>query len=389
MEKQEIIRLLHKLQDKSISLQEFQLLKKYLSRNDVGDILFEDFRPEYSDVSVSEEYENLFNSIQQDPRVIQLHKHKKRQYLRKIAAVAASVLLVCGIIYWRYERNTLSSASYAIAETIPVPGGNKAQIVLPNGEILNLEDLKADTLIQLDGYSIYKDADGQVSYRLNGQSDESQLVYNTIITPKGGEYKLLLPDGTRIALNAMSSLRYPIQFDRNKREVELLSGEAFFEVNKVNDHHTRIPFVVKTKEQTLTVLGTVFNINTYATEVVTTLVEGSIQLERKQSKIRLKPTDQAIYDTEQNQYNIHTVDPYYLTAWKDGKFAYEKASIGRVMQDIARWYDVDIEYASSVQGTYFSGTISRFEDLDKLLNTISLTGSVKFNREGRRVIVMK
>ncbi|NGF57303.1 FecR family protein [Parapedobacter sp. SGR-10] len=391
MEKQEIIRLLHRLQDKTITPEEFQLLKKYLDRDDIGDILFEDFQPDHGDGSVSEQqYENLFHQIQDDPRITQLRKIRKYQYFRKIAVVAASVLLICGVIYWSYQYSTLSSVpSYTAEENIPLPGGNKAQILLADGNILDLETLKSDTLIQLDGYAIYKGADGQVTYHLDGRSDEKRVAYNTIVTPKGGEYKLLLSDGTYITVNAMSSLRYPIQFSGDRREVELLSGEAYFAVNKVSHQGTKLPFVVKTKEQILTVLGTEFNINTYSSGIVTTLVEGSVQLENKQHRVRLKPTDQAVYDTQHEQYDIYTVDPYYLTAWKDGKFAYEKASIAQVMADISRWYDVDIEYASSVQGTYFSGTISRFENIDKLLNTISLTGSIKFNREGRRVIVMK
>lgn len=389
MEKQEIIRLLHKLQDKSITPSEFNVLKKYLDKEGIEDILFSDFHPEQDSDSRSKEYENLFRQIQEDPRIVQLHKTKRLRYFRKIAAVAASVLLVCGAIYWSYQYKDSSLPSDVAQQAVPIPGGSKAQILLADGSILDLEALQNDTLVQLEGYAIYKGGDGQVTYRLDELSDEKQVAYNTIITPKGGEYKLLLSDGTRIAVNAASSLRYPIQFRGNTREVELLSGEAYFEVNKVNHNDTKLPFIVKTKGQVLTVLGTVFNINTYSSEIITTLVEGSIQLENKQNKIRLKPTDQAIYNEDKAQYAVHTVDPHYLTAWKDGMFAYESASIHQVMQDIARWYDVDVTYASSTQGTYFSGTISRFENIDKLLNTMSLTGSVKFHREGRRVVVTK
>lgn len=389
MEKQEIIHLLHKLQDKTITPAEFNVLKKHLDKEGVEDIVFSDFNPEQDSDSRSKDYENLFRQIQEDPRIAQLHKTKRLRYFRKIAAVAASVFLVCGAIYWSYQYKDFSLSSDVAQLAAPIPGGSKAQILLADGSILDLEALQNDTLVQLEGYAIYKGADGQVTYRLDVSSDEKEMAYNTIITPKGGEYKLLLSDGTRIAINAMSSLRYPIQFHGDKREVELLSGEAYFEVNKVKSNDTRLPFIVKTKGQILTVLGTVFNINTYSSEIITTLVEGSIQLENKQNKVRLRPTDQAIYNEEKAHYAVHTVDPRYMTAWKDGMFAYESTSIHQIMQDIARWYDVDIAYASPMQGTYFSGTISRFENIDKLLNTISLTGSVKFHREGRRVVVTK
>ncbi len=387
MERQKLVHLLHKLQDKSITAAELRILKEYLDKANIEDVLFEDFDLEANRNSHPEKYDVLFQRIQEDSRIASLHNSNKRRYLRNIAAVAASVLILCGTLYWTFSTRNSTPAPYALEEVIP--GGNKAQIVLSDGKILDLETLKNDTLVQLAGYAIYKDAHGQVMYRLSHSSSEEKMMYNTIITPKGGEYKLLLPDGTRIAVNAMSSLRYPIKFNADKREVELLSGEAYFEVNKVNHDQQRIPFIVKTKGEILTVLGTVFNINSYSDKTITTLVEGSIQLENEQSKVLLRPTDQAIYSTRESQYTIRTVDPYYLTAWTGGKFAYEKASIDQVMEDIARWYDVHIHYDSPMQGTYFSGTISRFENIDKLLHTISLTGSVKFIREGRRVVVTK
>lgn len=380
---------MHKLQDKSISAQEFKVLKECLDREDIEELLFDTDPSEPIDPPFPEKYEELFQQILEDPRIVHFHKAQRLRYFRRVAAVAASVLLLCGALYWAYQQITSPPSPSLIAEhTVPVPGGNKAQILLEDGRILDLEMLQKDTLVRLDGYTIYKDADGQVTYRLEGASGR-QVAYNTIITPKGGEYRLTLSDGTHIVVNAMSSLRYPIRFGTDKRAVELLSGEAYFEVNKVSHHDTKLPFVVKTKEQVLTVLGTAFNINSYAADIVTTLVEGSVQLENQQNKIRLVPTDQAIYREDKDRYDVHRVDPYYLTAWKDGKFAYEKGSIHRVMQDIARWYDVEVEYAGSVQDIYFSGTVSRFEDLDKLLNTISLTGSIKFVREGRRIVVMK
>lgn len=387
MEKEEVIRLLHKLQDKSITAEEFKVLKGYLDHADIEDTLFSDIHPD-GVVHTPEAYESLFRKIQDDPRVAQLHRTRRLRYFRSIAAAAAVVFLICGAVYWGIQNKVPSLSADMAQHTVPVPGGSKAQILLADGSILDLETLQNDTLIQLDGYAIYKGTDGQVTYR-NDRPSVEKVAYNTIITPKGGEYKLQLSDGTHIVVNAMSSLRYPIQFVGDKREVELLSGEAYFEVNKVIENDKRLPFVVKTKGEVLTVLGTVFNINSYSSGIVTTLVEGSVQLENKSDKIRLKPTDQAIYRESKEKYDVHTVDPYYLTAWKDGKFAYEKASIRQVMQDVARWYDVDVTYAASVHDTYFSGTISRFEDIDKLLNTISLTGSIKFNREGRRVVVMK
>src|SRR5690606_32529934 len=233
-------------------------------------MLFSDFHPEQDSGIPSKDYENLFRQIQEDPRIVRRHNTRRLRYFRKIAAVAAAVLLVCGMVYWNYQYKESSSA--IVQQSIPVPGGSKAQIVLADGSILNLETLQNDTLVQLEGYAIHKGANGEVTYRMDESSDAKQVVYNTIITPKGGEYKLLLSDGTRIAINAMSSLRYPIQFHGDKREVELLSGEAYFEVNKVKSNDTRLPFIVKTKGQILTVLGTVFNINTYSPEIITTLV---------------------------------------------------------------------------------------------------------------------
>lgn len=209
------------------------------------------------------------------------------------------------------------------------------------------------------------------------------------MTPKGGEYKLSLPDGTQIWVNAASKVKYPLTFAATSREVEL-EGEAFFDVKNIGSGLDKLPFIVYTGGQKLEVLGTVFNVNSYGDNIHTTLVEGSVKLSYPDLKAHyLKPSQQAKYNEVKNTVQIDKVDPFYTVAWKDGSFAFDNEDIRTVMETLARWYDVSIEYAPQVKDINFTGTISRYEQIDKVLELIELTKSLKFKVEGRRIVVMR
>lgn len=335
-----------------------------------------------SEISANDMYARIIQGINQ-PKVSVLQRRKNK--IRHITAglVAALLLIFIKLSFFpsTQKQNTPSTTHQIVA------GRAKGNLLLDNGEVINLEKLTVDTSITLNGYTLTKDKNGEISYTLTAHA-RSQSIYNTIVTPKGGEYVLSLPDGTRIWINADSKLRYPLHFSSSKRELEL-EGEALFMVSKVKEGDQDIPFIVKTGKQTLEVLGTTFNINSYSNQVYTTLVEGAVKLryEGIEDKI-LQPNQQASYSPQSNNLSVKEVDPYYTIAWKTGVFAFDAMSIQSVMEILGRWYDFEIEYYRNISNLKFTGTISKYEQIDKVLSILEMTGDVKFKINERRVIVM-
>src|SRR5690606_28075950 len=224
-----------------------------------------------------------------------------------------------------------------------------------------------------------------LSYILKDKQEKNKIVYNTIVTPKNGEYHLVLPDGTKIWINSSSELRYPLSFASESRQVDL-KGEAYFEVNKVKKDNRNIPFIVHTGNQKLEVLGTTFNIDNKVGDIKTTLVEGSVQLSYENGqKYLLKPNQQAIYHPQKSKVKIIKVDPFYITSWKNGTFNFNNISIYEVMTILSDWYDLEVEYRGDLKDTYFTGTLSKYAQINKVLQAIEMTGSTKFKMQGRRI----
>lgn len=312
---------------------------------------------------------------------------KKKRRMVVAACISLAILVGAGLFFLKKEST--EGNLLATDENYILPGSDKARIVFDDGSFVELAAVQGDTILRDQGLRIYRKEDGSIAYELNGKK-EYRNVYNTIITPKGGEYSLVLPDGSRVWVNAASKLRYPTAFDGEMREVEL-DGEAYFEVKKAYKNGKRQPFIVRTGEQTLEVLGTSFNINSYDRNITTTLVEGSVALTYPDANSvqYLKPSQQSKFSKTSKKVSIATVDPYYTVAWKHGKFAFEGASIYTVMEDVARWYDVDVQYEGDLSDVRYTGTISRFENFKQLLQLIEWTNLVTFKVDGRRVTVMK
>lgn len=309
--------------------------------------------------------------------------------IRIISAAIIIVFLKLGIDYLKQPEDLKITADSGKGEELILPGGNKAKIVLTDGREIDLEKLKSDTIIRLAGYSIQKNKDGSIGYFLDENASAGTPVYNTIVTPTGGEYRLSLSDGSQVFINASSRLHYPVRFENEKRIVQL-EGEAYFEVTKKLIDGKNVPFKVKTKQQTLEVLGTTFNINSYGESIQTTLIEGSVRLSYLNGESRvIKPNQQLNFEPRSNSITVLDVDPFYAIAWKNGAFSFEDASIYQVMESVARWYDIKVEYKDDFSNNRFSGSMSRSDDIEKVLKTIELTGEIKFNRTGRRIIVMK
>lgn len=340
--------------------------------------------------------EGIFQQIMADPRLLETAQVNKKYAPRPIwtnLAVATSILLAITIgtmfLFTKY-KGAGNEENIAHIQDIK-PGSVKARIVFDSGQIIELDKVEEGIIAENNGVHIVKQKDGTIAYELKNSQDIQTPTYNTIITPRGGEYNVVLPDGSRVWLNTASRLRYPIVFNSKKREVEL-EGEAYFEVVQQNTKEgKRIPFVVRTQEQQLEVLGTSFNINSYNQNIITTLVEGSVALTyaRTMQKQVLEPAQQSTYSKKERRLSVATVDPFYTIAWKSGKFAFNDASIYEVMENIARWYDIEVNYQGDLSSVRYSGTISRFEDFKQLLQIIEWTDLVTLKVDGRRITIMK
>lgn len=392
MKKEELKDLIQKHKDHQLTAAELQRLKEFFHSEEF-DAVFEqaseDLFLENSNSVVDMESEKIYRRIAEEILPQEKRSIKSRNWLYITTASVAAALLLFFYLTPSILPNSTDDVVSAEREQIDIlPGGAKAKLVLEDGKIVDLANLSADTTLQLAGYKIYKNAKGELTYTLTDENISSAGLYNTIVTPKGGEYNLQLPDGSKIFVNASSTIRYPLQFDKAKREVEL-DGEAYFEVRQMVQNNNKIPFIVKTREQTLKVLGTSFNINSYSDRIETTLVEGKVQLSYPNKKGGLlAPNQQSSYHSKHQSFHIKDVDPFYTIAWKDGNFAFENTSLSTVMKDLERWYDVEVEYRGNFSKIKFSGTISKYEKIDKVLKAIELTGSVKFKIEERRIIVM-
>lgn len=302
-------------------------------------------------------------------------------------AVAASVVLFLAIGGYLYvARHTVKPQ---IAHNQPkhqdiLPGGNKAVLTLASGKQINLSDAKNGYLANESNTRIDKTADGQVSYQ--GKATTNETVYNKITTPRGGQYTLVLADGTTVTLNAASSLKYPTAFSGSSRTVEL-TGEAYFEVA----HNAAKPFRVISNGQTVEVLGTHFNINSYEDDglIKTTLLEGSVKVATKNNAMLLKPGQQSQIDMNTSQHDIKIVDADVdeAVAWKNGLFEFKNATVKQVMYSAARWYDVNVTYDGKIPDVKITGQISRKVNFSGLVNLLEFEG-VRFSVEGKNVKVM-
>jgi len=305
-------------------------------------------------------------------------------------AAAIVMLLSIGILIWRAQLPSAPKQQdvVAISPKKILPGGNKAYLTMANGTVITLNGLKNGTLGTQTGIRINKVKDGVLSYNKqagNKPGEADELAYNTINIPRGGQYQLVLSDGTKVWLNSASSLKYPAAFSGHQRNVEL-TGEAYFEVAK---DRTK-PFTVSVNGMNVQVLGTHFNINAYSDEkaIKTTLLEGSVKLSGNGKQALLKPGQEGSFNNQQRAFNISQVDVDDAVAWKNGFFAFDNEDIQTIMKRISRWYDVDVVFPEKFKRKNFGGTVSRFSDVAEVLHSLELTGSVHFKTEGRRITVM-
>ncbi|MDO3643362.1 MAG: FecR family protein [Mucilaginibacter sp.] len=304
----------------------------------------------------------------------------------------AAAVLFCAVGFAGYrvcnhfkQVRQLASHTHQQIKNDVLPGGNKATLTLANGKVINLSDVKNGLLTNQGQTRLKKDKDGRIIYEnTDAKAVDSASIFNTINIPKGGQFQVVLSDGSKVWLNSASSLTFPTMFPKNERKVTI-TGEAYFEVTK-NKH---APFRVITGKQTVEVLGTHFNINGYTDEAAirTTLIQGSVKVSTDAQSTILKPEEQsAISNDKTGKILVNTVDIDDVLAWTSGNFQFEKAEIPLIMRQASRWYDVDVKYEGEIPHRRFTGSISRNVNLSELLKMLKYTG-INFRIAGKTIIV--
>lgn len=307
-----------------------------------------------------------------------------------IAAAVLVIIAAASLLFVQNKKTVNPTLTYAKSLTSRhdvKPGTNKALLTLENGEQIALNDVGVGTVLKQGNITISKQANGLLEYKVTANAvTKSAIEYNTISTPIGGQYSIVLPDGSKVWLNAASSLKFPTAFTGTERKVEL-NGEGYFEIAK-NKH---MPFKVKFNNEEVEVLGTHFNIMAYPDEAVTrtTLLEGSVSISKNNVKKVLIPGQQAVGGLPTNGFNINQVNTDEAIAWKNGLFLFHNENIKSIMKKIARWYNVDVYYQGTLTSQEYGGRISKSKNLSEILKNLELTGTIHFKIDGRRVTVME
>ncbi|MBB3054739.1 FecR family protein [Mucilaginibacter gotjawali] len=309
--------------------------------------------------------------------------------------IAASFLLLAtaaGVYVLNMHHKT---RQLAINKGKPVkndilPGGNKAILTLSNGATIVLNSAKDGVITKEGGAAVNKTQNGQLVYQANDDQNNAPvpatMVYNTVTTPRGGEYQIVLADGTKAWLNAASSLKFPTAFTGNTRRVEI-TGEVYFEVAKNKEK----PFIVTSNGAEVEVLGTHFDVMAYDDEpgIKTTLLEGSVKFRKNKAEVLLSPGEQAVSAWASGNIKVQKANIGETMAWRDGYFVFQDENIQGIMRKISRWYNVDVVYRGNMEDKEYGGKISRYKNISDVLKSLELTGTIHFKVEERRVTVMQ
>ncbi|MDP2338966.1 MAG: DUF4974 domain-containing protein [Bacteroidota bacterium] len=312
-----------------------------------------------------------------------IHSPYRNASIIAVISIAASILFM---IYFQFfpPNNPESIGIEKLAQSI-VPGSNKAILILADGTEHDLTS-GDNSFIDADGTEI-KNTGNQLEY-ISKNEQPDKIKYNTLKIPRGGEYFLILSDSTKIWLNSETTLRFPVQFAADVRSVEL-TGEAYFEVSK----NEKKPFLVSSGSQLVTVLGTQFNVSSYAENqsIYTTLVEGKVEVSLSNNpevKLMLKPSEQSILNTNNNQVQKRTVDINQYVAWKDGRFVFRDQMLEDIMKTLSKWYNVEVIFdRDELKNVRFTGNLERYADFNDILKKIERTNEVNFEIENLQITI--
>ena len=303
-------------------------------------------------------------------------------------SIAASIILLVGLFVGRTINGVRDiHEEQELAKSVMQPGTSKAILMMADGKEVVLEQGQNLNILLNERVRVATSSQGIV-YEEHGKGMVTEE-YNKLTTPVGGEYSLVLSDGTKVFLNADSELKYPVEFSDGKRIVDL-KGEAYFEVHK----DSLRPFIVRMNGAEVTVLGTSFNVNTYGDDgqIYTTLVNGSVRvasMKNKQEEI-LKPGMQSVMNVQSGLLTVRKVDVEPYVAWREGRFVFRAMTLDLIMRQLQRWYDFEVFYQNSELKDYeFRGVIKRDMDLDKVLSVIKATTNVDFEVKGKVITIIK
>ena len=310
-----------------------------------------------------------------------IQRHRFRHRILNICKYAAIFIFPVAIATVAIYKSGNEPQPLSQVEEQIVPGGKKAVLILDNGEAIDFKSTSGVELKEKDGTVIQVDST-VLNYQQAPARTSEKLAYNKVNVPRGGEYQLMLSDGSKVQLNSMSSIRFPVQFAQDCRLVEL-EGEAYFEVSKTGQ-----PFIVQTKGMKIEVLGTTFNISAYANEEYqTTLVSGSVKVQTENGSNRiLKPSEQACITPGSNQINVRNVDTAFYTSWIHGKINFKDQRLDDIMKTLARWYDMDVVYENeATKELRFGCYVNRYNEITPLVKLLEQTGRVTVTVEGKTI----
>ena len=309
----------------------------------------------------------------------QVRPARKISLIRTLLKFAAIMILPLSLgVFLLIRENKQEKVVYA---EVPVqPGKKQAVLTLSSG----LQVMLADTIVHVNekGMVISNLPNKELVYKIMNNTMKTETIYNTVTVPRGGEYKLVLADGTTVWLNSDSHIRYPVTFSSNTRQVEL-EGEAYFEVTK----DVEKPFIVRMNEYNVRVTGTQFNVRNYSNEsLATTLVEGGVQIERRGKVDELRPGQQAVL--ENNEIRIRVVNVDEQVAWRHGAFGFTQCRLENIMEELARWYDVDVFYMNQqVKDYHFSAWFKRSSSINEVISILEKTKRISLDLKGRILTV--
>jgi len=352
---------------------------------------YDEWTKQVEDVDVSVEWTMFLNRMQ---RTTTRKQVVRLNVIRAISAVAAVVFIAVTIgVAWQIYSDRAERA--ALAEVSIEPGSKNAQLFLDNGQMIDLKAAEATSIDE--GYVKIQNNSGVLVYNDKLVADATETVAkakyatNRLSIPRGGEYQLVLPDGSRVWLNSESELTYTVPFSPNERHVNL-KGEAYFEVT----HNKEKPFTVTTSSQTIQVLGTQFDVSAYSDDksIVTTLVEGKVKVEytnaeQAQEIAYLAPNDQLVLNTETSEAKISKVDTHVYTAWKDGRFVFRNEPLESLLKTVSRWYDVQIKIEDeSLKEIHFTGDLPKYRNMNSLLKILETETSVHVKMTDDKILTV-
>ena len=311
------------------------------------------------------------------------HKQKRSYWKLAVAAFVIGIIAISGL--FRFLSNDLNSTTINSVTSSPIEiGAHKAILTLENGTDVVLTNKKfKNNYIKSNGSEIIYEP-------LSSRSSTKDIAYNYLTIPRGGEFFVRLSDGTKVWLNSDSKLKYPIKFVEGKtRKIELLYGEAYFEVSPSTEHKGAT-FKVATGNQEVEVLGTQFNIKAYRdeTKTYTTLVEGKVALTTPDINEILKPGQQAVLSPTTKKIEIHSVDVFNEISWKEGVFSFKGKTLKEIMKVLSRWYDVEVIYGvSKNENTRFTGVLGKEQSLENILSILSKTNNIKYTIKNKTIIM--